>query len=62
MEEVGRAEDPFLEGYTSLGFLAGQTTSFELALLVTGVTYRHPGVRSRAPRTRLASSGVSGTS
>lgn len=43
MEGVGRAEDPFLEGYTSLGFLAGQTTDITLTLLVTGVTYRHPG-------------------
>ncbi len=25
MEAVGGAKDPFLEGYTSLGFLAGQT-------------------------------------
>lgn len=25
MEAVGRAEDPFLEGYTSMGFLAGLT-------------------------------------
>ena len=32
-----------LEGYTSLGFLAGLTTTVELQLLVTGVTYRHPG-------------------
>ena len=24
MESVGRAEDPFLEGYTSLGYLAGR--------------------------------------
>ncbi len=43
MENVGRAEDPFLEGYTSLGYLAGRTTRISLALLVTGVTYRHPG-------------------
>ncbi|MGO8967124.1 MAG: LLM class F420-dependent oxidoreductase, partial [Mycobacterium sp.] len=35
MEGVGRAEDPFLEGYTSLGYLAGRTTSITLALLVT---------------------------
>ena len=26
MENVGRAADPFLEGYTSLGYLAGRTT------------------------------------
>src|SRR5271156_2576448 len=47
MEGFGRAEDPFLEGYTSLGFLAGRTTSITLALLVTGVTYRHPGVLAK---------------
>ena len=51
MEDVGRAEDPFLEGYTSLGFLAGQTTTITLALLVTGVTYRHPGVLAKTVTT-----------
>src|SRR6201986_1057328 len=51
MEAVGRAEDPFLEGYTSLGFLAGQTTSITLALLVTGVTYRYPGVLAKTVTT-----------
>ena len=51
MEGVGRAEDPFLEGYTSLGFLAGQTTSINLALLVTGVTYRYPGALAKTVTT-----------
>jgi F420-dependent oxidoreductase-like protein len=51
MEGVGRAEDPFLEGYTSLGFLAGRTTSITLALLVTGVTYRHPGALAKTVTT-----------
>ncbi len=51
MENVGRAEDPFLEGYTSLGFLAGQTTTIDLTLLVTGVTYRHPGVLAKTVTT-----------
>jgi F420-dependent oxidoreductase-like protein len=51
MEAMGRAEDPFLEGYTSLGFLAGQTTTIELALLVTGVTYRYPGLLAKAVTT-----------
>src|ERR1700723_2481828 len=51
MEGLGRAEDPFLEGYTSLGFLAGQTTTIELTLLVTGVTYRYPGVLAKAVTT-----------
>ena len=32
-----------LEGYTTLGFLAAHTSTVELQLLVTGVTYRHPG-------------------
>src|SRR5271157_3926054 len=51
MENVGRADDPFLEGYTSLGFLAGQTTRIDLSLLVTGVTYRYPGVLAKAVTT-----------
>jgi F420-dependent oxidoreductase-like protein len=51
MENVGNAEDPFLEGYTSLGFLAGQTTSIALAMLVTGVTYRYPGVLAKTVTT-----------
>src|SRR6185437_2600880 len=51
METVGRAEDPFLEGYTSLGYLAGRTTDIELALMVTGVTYRHPGLLAKTVTT-----------
>lgn len=51
MEAMGRAQDPFLEGYTSLGFLAGQTTTIELSLLVTGVTYRYPGMLAKAVTT-----------
>jgi F420-dependent oxidoreductase-like protein len=51
METVGRAEDPFLEGYTSLGFLAGQTSKITLAMLVTGVTYRYPGLLAKTVTT-----------
>jgi F420-dependent oxidoreductase-like protein len=51
MESVGRAEDPFLEGYTALGYLAGRTTNITLALLVTGVTYRHPGLLAKTVTT-----------
>lgn len=51
METVGRAEDPFLEGYTSLGFLAGQTRTITLAMMVTGVTYRHPGLLAKTATT-----------
>jgi F420-dependent oxidoreductase-like protein len=57
METVGRAEDPFLEGYTSLGYLAGRTTDIELALLVTGVTYRHPGLLAKTVTTLDVLSG-----
>jgi F420-dependent oxidoreductase-like protein len=51
MENVGRAEDPFLEGYTSMGYLAGVTERITLAMLVTGVTYRHPGVLAKTMTT-----------
>jgi F420-dependent oxidoreductase-like protein len=47
MEAMGRAEDPFLECYSSLGFLAGQTERITLTALVTGVTYRYPGVLAK---------------
>ncbi len=57
MEGVGRAEDPFLEGYTSLGYLAGRTTDIALALLVTGVTYRHPGLLAKTVTTLDVLSG-----
>lgn len=51
MEALGPAENPFLEGYTSLGFLAAHTSTIDLALLVTGVTYRYPGVLAKAVST-----------
>jgi F420-dependent oxidoreductase-like protein len=47
MEPFGGPAEPMLEGYTSLGYLAGQTSSIELGLLVTGVTYRHPGLLAK---------------
>jgi F420-dependent oxidoreductase-like protein len=57
MEGLGRAQDPFLESFTSLGFLAGQTTKIELSLLVAGVTYRYPGVLAKAVTTLDVLSG-----
>ena len=51
MENFGRAEDPFLEGYTTMGYLAALTDRITLTMLVTGVTYRHPGVLAKTMTT-----------
>ena len=42
--KLGAVEDPMLEAYTALAFVAGQTSRIGLGVMVTGVTYRHPGV------------------
>jgi F420-dependent oxidoreductase-like protein len=54
---AGEPTDPMLEGYTSLGFLAGQTQRATLGLLVTGVTYRHPGLLAKTIATLDVLSG-----
>jgi F420-dependent oxidoreductase-like protein len=54
---VGGADAPMLEGYTTLGFLAAHTESVELQLLVTGVTYRHPGLLAKIVSTLDVLSG-----
>jgi F420-dependent oxidoreductase-like protein len=41
---VGPAEQETLEGYAALSYLAGVTRRVKLGTMVTGVTYRHPGV------------------
>ncbi|KQY08215.1 LLM class F420-dependent oxidoreductase [Mycobacterium sp. Root135] len=57
MENFGRAEDPFLEGYTTMGYLAALTDRITLTMLVTGVTYRHPGVLAKTMTTLDVLSG-----
>lgn len=47
MENLGGPPEPMLEGYTTLGYLAGITSHVRLSLLVTGVTYRHPGLLAK---------------
>jgi F420-dependent oxidoreductase-like protein len=47
IDAIGPVTDPMLEGYTSLGFLAAHTERIGLRLLVTGVTYRHPGLLAK---------------
>jgi len=41
---AGVTDQDMLEGYTALGFAAGATERIKLGTMVTGVTYRHPGV------------------
>jgi F420-dependent oxidoreductase-like protein len=57
MEHVGGPVEPMLEGYTCLGFVAGQTRYIRLGLLVTGVTYRHPGLLAKVVTTLDVLSG-----
>ncbi|MFN8478188.1 MAG: LLM class F420-dependent oxidoreductase [Kouleothrix sp.] len=41
---IGPPEEPMLEGYSALSFLAGVTKRVKLGTLVTGVIYRYPGL------------------
>src|SRR5690606_29759854 len=36
--------DPMLEGWSTLAYVAAVTEKLKLGTVVTGVTYRHPGV------------------
>ena len=51
------AEANMLEGYTTLGYLAAHTSTVSLGLLVTGVTYRHPGLLAKTVTTLDVLSG-----
>ncbi len=57
MEQLATSQDPMLEGYTTLGYLAGLTDTMTLSLLVTGVTYRHPGLLAKTVTTLDVLSG-----
>jgi F420-dependent oxidoreductase-like protein len=39
----GGPDEPMLEAYTTLGFLARSTSTIELGPMVAGVVHRHPG-------------------
>ena len=41
---VGQPEEPMLESYSVLNYLAGITQKIRLGAMVTGVVYRYPGV------------------
>ncbi|MGA8681837.1 MAG: LLM class F420-dependent oxidoreductase [Acidimicrobiales bacterium] len=57
MDRMAPATDPMLEGYTALGFVAGRTEHLRLRLLVTGITYRHPGLLAKTVTTLDVVSG-----
>src|SRR5436305_11300964 len=57
MEFNGGAEAPMLEAYTTLGHLAAHTSTVRLGALVTGVTYRHPGLLAKIVTTLDVLSG-----
>jgi alkanesulfonate monooxygenase len=54
---VGAADEPMLESYTTLGYLAGVTKRIRLGTMVTGVVYRHPGILVKAVSTLDVISG-----
>jgi F420-dependent oxidoreductase-like protein len=51
MDRMAPAEDPMLECYTALAFVAGRTRALRLRALVTGVTYRYPGILAKTMTT-----------
>ena len=54
---VGPAEEPMLEGWTALGFIAAQTKRARIGLMVGGVHYRDPGIWVKAATTLDVLSG-----
>ncbi len=54
---LGQPDQDMLEAYTALGFAAGRTSRIKLGTMVTGVTYRHPGVLVKAATTLDVLSG-----
>ncbi|USQ79008.1 LLM class F420-dependent oxidoreductase [Ornithinimicrobium faecis] len=55
--DIGPPESEMLEAYTTLGFAAGVTSRIELGAMVTGVTYRHPGLLAKTVTTLDVLSG-----
>ncbi|MFY1701260.1 LLM class F420-dependent oxidoreductase [Micromonospora sp. WMMA1923] len=57
MDTMAPAEDPMLEAYTTLGFVAARTERMNLGVLVTGVMYRYPGLLAKIVTTLDVLSG-----
>jgi len=54
---VGQPENEMLEGYSTLAYIAAQTSRVGLGTLCTGVTYRHPGILAKQVSTLDVLSG-----
>ncbi len=54
---VGPAENDMLDSWTTLGFLAGITHRVKLGTMISGVTYRHPGLLAKMATTLDVLSG-----
>ncbi len=54
---VGPAENDMLESWSTLAYLAGVTEHVKLGTMITGVTYRHPGLLAKTVTTLDVLSG-----
>ena len=57
IEHIGAPELDMLEAYTALGYIAAHTKKAKLGTMVTGVTYRHPGILAKQVTTLDVLSG-----
>jgi F420-dependent oxidoreductase-like protein len=60
IQSLGPPEQEMLEAYTTLGYLAANTSRARLITIVTGVVYRYPGVLAKAVTTLDVLSGGRG--
>ena len=51
IRSVGPADEPMLEGWTALGFIAANTKRARIGLMVGGIHYRAPGIWLKAATT-----------
>jgi F420-dependent oxidoreductase-like protein len=54
---VGQPEEPMLESYSALSYMAGLTKRVKLGTMVTGVVYRYPGILVKTATTLDVLSG-----
>src|SRR5260370_15837567 len=54
---VGPMDHDMLEGWSALAFAAGRTRRIKLGTMVTGITYRHPGILVKTATTLDVLSG-----